>query len=145
MATRDDDRRAERWLVFVLRFAGVLLVLAWPMALLPTDVQAAWHERLGLGAFPASPLVDYLTRSISVLYGVRGIVYLALSRDVRRYLPLVRLFGWMDVLAGILLLGIDLHAGLPGWWTWSEGPGVVVGGALFLLLAARIKNGDAGH
>lgn len=128
----------ERQLVWLLRFAGFFLVLAWPTLLLPTAVQASWHARLGLGAFPASPLVDYLTRTIAVLYGTRGLAYLLLAKDVRRYQPIILFFGWMDVATGILYLAIDLHAGLPAYWTAVEGPSLVLIGGLFVVLARRI-------
>ena len=35
---------------------------------LPVRWMAETHEWLGLGEFPESPLVDYLTRSASLLY-----------------------------------------------------------------------------
>lgn len=130
----------ERHLPRLLRFAGFFLLLAWPTLLIPTETQATWHGRLGLGAFPASPLVDYLTRTIAVLYGTRGLVYLLLAKDVRRYQPIILFFGWMDVVTGILFLGIDLHAGLPTYWTAVEGPSLVLIGALFVVLARRVES-----
>jgi hypothetical protein len=35
----------------------------------------------------------------------------------------------------VVLLGVDLAAGMPWWWTVSEGPGGVVFGALLFVLA----------
>ena len=35
----------------------------------------------------------------------------------------------------LVLIGVDLAAGMPWWWTASEGPGGVVFGALLLVLA----------
>lgn len=123
----------------MLRLAGLLLVLAWPFVFVPESWMAASHRALGLGEFPASPLVDYLTRSISMLYGIRGLVYLVLATDVLRYLPVIRLFGWMDLVAAILLIGIDLHAGLPLYWTLSEGPPLIGGAVLLLFLVKRAE------
>lgn len=130
---------AERWLRILLRVSAPILLLAWPTLFFPVELQADWHRRLGLGEFPASPLVDYLSRSIAVLYGTRGVVYLMLARDVRRFLPLIRCFGWMDVVAGLALLGIDLHAGMPALWTAVEGPSILAFGVVLLLLAARVE------
>lgn len=134
-------RVAAHYLAWVLRLAGALLVLAWPFVFLPESWMATSHRALGLGEFPASTLVDYLTRSISVLYGIRGLVYLLLATDVARYLPVIRFFGWMDVVAGVLLIGIDLHAGLPLYWTLSEGPPLIGAAALILYLAKRAEPG----
>jgi hypothetical protein len=35
----------------------------------------------------------------------------------------------------VALLGVDLTAGMPWWWSASEGPGGVVFGALLFVLA----------
>ncbi len=131
--------RAEFYLTWLLRLTAPFLLLAWPTILLPIDSQATWHERLGLGAFPASALVDYLTRTIAVLYGTRGLVYLVLATDVRRFQPLIWLFGWMDVVSGLLYLAVGLHAGLPTWWVVVEGPSLVMVGALFIVLAQKVR------
>lgn len=137
MATPREPR-AERHLAWLLRLTAPFLLLAWPTLLLPAEIQAAWHERLGLGAFPASPLVDYLTRTIAVLYGTRGLAYWLLASDVRRYQPIILFFGWMDVVSGLLFFAIDLHAGLPGYWVAIEGPSLVIVGVLFIVLARRV-------
>ena len=62
----------ERLLVLLLRFAGVVLLLAYGAVFLPAVWMAATHRWLELGDFPAFPIVDYLTRSISILYGIKG-------------------------------------------------------------------------
>jgi hypothetical protein len=45
----------------------------------------------------------------------------------------------------LVLLGVDLAAGMPWWWSASEGPGGVVFGALLFVLArpAHSKGGTA--
>jgi hypothetical protein len=40
------------------------------------------------------------------------------------------------------LLVIDLTSGLPGFWTWTEGPSLIVFYGLLLWLAARIRSRD---
>ena len=44
-----------------------------------------------------------------------------------------------------VVLGVDLAAGMPWWWSASEGPGGVVFGALLFVLArpAYSKGGTA--
>jgi hypothetical protein len=38
-------------------------------------------------------------------------------------------------LMSLTLLGVDVAAGMPWWWSASEGPGGVVFGALMVVLA----------
>ena len=130
-------KHPDRVLVWLLRFAGLMLVLAWPTIFLPTSLQAELHTKLGLGTFPASSLVDYLTRSIAVLYGTRGLVYWLLSGDIRRYLPVIRFFGAMDIVAGIFMLGIGLRAELPMMWVINEGPPLIAFGVVLLWLCSK--------
>jgi hypothetical protein len=135
----EDSKTHERWLVLLLRFGGLLLLSAFVAVFLPTAWMERIHRLLGLGAFPSSPLVDYLTRSISALYGIHGGVLLAVSSDVRRHAPIVRYLGGINIVLGLLMLGIDLHAGMPAWWIWGEGPPVVVIGIALLYLIGKVE------
>ncbi len=75
----------ERTLVLLLYVSGGVMLLAVFAIFLPTEWMATTHRWLGLGEFPASPLVDYLTRSISALYAIYGGLLVLLARDVRRF------------------------------------------------------------
>ena len=48
---------------------------------------------------------------------------------------MVRFLGLAFALMSVVLLGVDLAAGMPWWWSASEGPGGVVFGALLFVLA----------
>lgn len=133
--------RDERTLAALLRVAGAILLAACGAVVMPGDWMAATHRRLGLGAFPSSPLVDYLTRSISALYAIKGGLYLVLSRDVARHAPVIVYCGWSTVAFGVTVLVIDLHAGLPWPWIAGEGPPIALLGALVLVLARRAGRG----
>ena len=109
---------------------------------MPVRWMAATHEELGLGQFPTSPLVDYLTRSASLLYAWHGGLLLVLSTDVRRYRPVLLYLGTVTAVGGLVLLGIDLHAGLPTWWTVAEGPPVAFLGCLITWLVSRSTRDD---
>ena len=130
----------ERILVFLLRTGGAILVLAFLAAVLPTSWMAASHARLGLGDFPAHPLTDYLTRSISLLYGFHGVVLFVIASDVRRFRPLARLMGIQNLLFGPAMLAIDLAAGMPAWWTLNEGPPITVLGATVFWLSGKVPD-----
>jgi hypothetical protein len=80
-------------------------------------------------------VVEYLARSLSAFYAVVGALCLVVAADLERYRPLVRFLGVAFALMSVVLLGIDLAAGMPWWWSASEGPGGVVLGALMFVLA----------
>jgi hypothetical protein len=124
-------------LVLVLRFGAVLLTFAFAAVFLPTSWMAAVHSWLGMGEFPAAPLTDYLARSVSALYGFHGVLLFIVSGDPVRCERIVLYLGVANVVFGLMLFGIDLHAGLPIWWTAFEGPPVVGLGVLLLYLRGR--------
>lgn len=129
---------SEKWAVLLLRIAGVFMLLAFGAIFLPTEWMASTHERLGLGEFPHSPLADYLTRSASALYGIYGGLYLVVANDIRRYAGVLAYLAAMNIVFGVLMVGIDLHAGLPLYWTLGEGPPVAAFGVLLLVLLRKI-------
>jgi len=128
----------ERILVIFLRLFGGVTVLAFLAMLLPVEWMAATHRWLGLGEFPHAPIVDYLARSVSSLYGFHGVLVLLVARDVVRYRSIVLYLGWMYVIAGVMAIAIDLYAPLPWYWTIVEGPSTLVSGALILYLSSNV-------
>ena len=139
----DGGRRAMQALVIVLRIAGVVTLAAFPAILLPVEWMAWTHERLGLGTFPRLPVVDYLTRSIAALYGFHGVLVLLVSTDPIRYRAFVWYIAFMNTAFGLLLIAIDLHAGLPAYWTALEGPPIVLFGLVIALLNRRVAAAPA--
>ena len=130
----------RRWLLtFVLRLSGVVLLAAFPAMLLPVEWMAATHQRLGLGEFPRAPVVEYLTRSIAALYGFHGVLVLLVSRDPVRYRAIVSYLAVMNITFGLMMVAIDLRAGLPLVWTLLEGPPIASLGVVMAVL-----NGSAG-
>ena len=109
------------------RFAQVAVFM-------PMSWMAATHRWLGLGEMPTGPVVEYLARSLSSFYAVMGALCLVVAADLDRYRPLVRFLGLAFAPMSLVLLGVDLAAGMPWWWSASEGPGGVVFGALLFVL-----------
>ena len=95
--------KSQRNLVLLLRFIACVLFRAFVAMLLPESVMVSSHAWLGLGEFPASPLVNYLTRSIAALYGFHGVLVMIVSRDVVRYKPIVTYLGGFTLVAATLL------------------------------------------
>ncbi len=129
---------AEKSLKWLLLLMGATACLAFIAVFIPTDWMETANDAIGLGAFPRTPLTEYLTRSLSTVYGFLGVLTFFLGLNVRRYLDLIVLVGWMTMVLGALLTGIDLWAGLPSSWIWGEGPPTVLIGAALLFLARRV-------
>ena len=125
---------ADKVLVILLRFLGVSGLFALVAVFGPVSWLAATHRWLGLGEMPTGPVVEYLARSVSAFYVFQGALYLMVAADVERYRPLVQFLGVTFTLMGFILLGVDVAAGLPWWWTAFEGPPEIgVGGLMFHL------------
>ena len=131
--------RSEKWLVWILRAGGVLLLSAVVPAAMPFQWMVEIHTWLGLGELPDRPIVGYLTRSISALYAMHGVLVLYMALDVRRYLGLIRCNGVLCLLFGAGVIAIDFAVGLPLYWVIGEGPLVIALGVAVLVLARGVK------
>lgn len=128
-------KKADKVLVILLRFVGVTALFALVAVVMPMSWMTATHRWLGLGEMPTAPVVDYLARSLSAFYAFVGVLCLVVAADLDRYRPLVRFLGAAFALMSIVILGVDLAAGMPWWWSASEGPGGVGFGTLMFFLA----------
>jgi hypothetical protein len=131
-------------LVVLLRLAGGLTLTAFLAMVMPADWMAATHHWMGLGEFPRTAVVDYLTRSVAALYGFHGALLLVVARDPVTHGPIVRFLGVMNILFGLFMIAIDLHAGMPRLWIALEGPPIVLfGGVVLWLSRGRNDEGRA--
>jgi len=87
-----------------------------------------------LGTLPSGRIVGYLARSTSLLYGIHGAMLLVLASDVAHYRLLIRWYGRVFAVAGLLLVGVDIAESMPVWWTVFEGVAVVGIGVVILTL-----------
>ena len=120
-----------KWL---LRLMGSLICLSFFAIFLPWSWMDGIHAWAGLGRLPQEPIVEYLARTISAMYCAHGLVVLFVSTNVQRYWPLVGLLGVVNLFLGTVILFTDLTASMPWLWTVIEGPSIVVGGVLLLIL-----------
>lgn len=130
---------AVRRLRAVMLVCGVVEALAALAVVLPRAVMSTAYSHLRLGEMPEAALFGYLARSTSLLWAVHGVLVLGLARDVLRYLPIVHLLGWLTLLMGVTLVGIDCYEAVPMWWTCSEGPIVLVMGTVYVTLARQAR------
>ena len=129
----------ERKIAWVLVFVGILELLALPTVFMPASWMAAIHRQLGLGDFPDDPIVAYLARSACAYYGAHGAITVFIAFDIKRYVPLIRLWAIVFIAIGVVFLIIDVASGLPLWWIAFEGTFEIVCGAIVLILL-RIRS-----
>ena len=132
--------RADKALAILLRFLGLSGLFALVAVFMPLSWMGAMHRWLGLGEMPTGPVVEYLARSVSIFYTLFGALCLVVASDMERYRPLVRFLGVAFALMSVVLLGVDLVAGMPWWWSASEGPGGVMFGVLLFFLARPVHS-----
>lgn len=129
---------SARRLRLFLRLVGTADLLAVAVVFFPGEWLARGHELTGLGIMPQDPIAGYLARSTSLLYGVHGAILLVLASNVLRYVSVIRWYGRIITVAGLLLTGIDLAESMPLWWTVFEGAAVVGIGLVILTLCHNI-------
>jgi hypothetical protein len=127
--------RTDRSLAILLRCLGGGSLLALVPVVMPFSWMVATHRWLGLGEMPNGPVVEYLARSVSAFYALFGALFLVVASDLERYRPVVRFLGVALALVGLILVGVDVGAGMPWWWSAFEGPLWVGFGALIFFLA----------
>jgi hypothetical protein len=129
----------EKILKIILRLSGLLLVTAFIAVFLPYKTMNIIHQYMGLGILPQTPIVDYLARSLSLFYGVHGIITLYISFNLIRFLPILKLLCYIGISMGITLFFIDVHAEMPARWTYAEAPLVISVNLLVYFLAIRLE------
>src|SRR5262245_21357639 len=110
-------KRAEMLLRWLLIANGVMTLLALAAVFFPTSTMDMFHRRLMQTPLPEGPIVQYLSRSVSALYAAFGSLTLVLAWGLRRFAPLVTLWGIVAILFGVILLWIDINAPMPAHWT----------------------------
>lgn len=127
---------ADCALTWLVRANAAILLAAVVPVFFPTDLMADLHQRLGLGGLARDRLTEYLTRSAAACYALHGGVLVLISTDVCRYRPLIVPLYGLHLAFAAAMLGIDLFAGMPWWWTIAE-VGTIGGVAVAALLLNR--------
>jgi len=130
---------SAKWLVFVLRANGVAMLLALPAVFMPLEWMAKAHDELGLGVFPDAVIVQYLARTISGLYVVLGLMTLKMSLNIMLYLSLIRFWAAVNLVAGVVLLGIDVWLQMPLFWIVIQGPYVILYSTALLVFERQLR------
>ena len=133
--------KAEFAIVVILRTLGIGGLLAIPAVLLPFEWMNEIHQYMGLGVLPDVAITRYLARSLSAFYAMFGSMTLFMSFDIWSYRRLIRLWAFLFLAFGCVILCVDLNAGMPASWTLSEGPPSIVVGIVALRLQRFISDG----
>ena len=131
---------AERILVILLRIIAVAASLAVVPVFMPHAWMDACHHWLGLGTLPETPIIVYLTRSLSAMYAFHAGLLWIVSRDVRRYAAIITYVAMALMVFGAVMLWIDIRAGLPWFWIAGEGPFTFGMGLAILVLQRRVAS-----
>lgn len=129
-----NNQQLQAWL---LRLAGAAEILAFFAVVMPRSWMEASHAWLGLGAMPAGPVLMFMIRQASYVYGMHGISLFVLASDVEKFRPLVRLNGVSFLLAAPVFFLIDYYEGMPSWWTLMDSAGCGFFGASLLWLSRK--------
>lgn len=128
-----------------MTIVGCGLMVAFFFLVLPGSLMNAIHQWLGLGEMTDVPLTFYLARSTSLLYGIHGVLMFVCGRNIRKYADLIPVFGWLHVVIGVAMIGIDLTAGMPWWWTTFEGAPIAMTGLVMVWLSQKAFGGSHGE
>ena len=132
----ETAEKSLKWLLLVL--GGLATTAVVPMVM-PFSWMQRVNDALGLSPLVDTPLTQYLTRSLSAVYSLLGVMTIYIGLDVRRYRRLIILVGFLTGLLGLALIFIDYAAGLPASWVWGEGPPTIVCAWVMVWLARRVR------
>lgn len=124
----------QRILAWLLRLAGVTEILAFIAVVMPRSWMDISHTWLGMGVMPDGPLIMFMIRQASYVYGMHGVSLLVISSNVVRFRALVILNGIAYLLAGPIFFWIDYTTGVPWWWMMVDSIGCGFTGAAILAL-----------
>jgi hypothetical protein len=97
----------------------------------------AGHQFLKLGQFPTAPIAEYLSRSVSGLCTFYGGLLLVLSRDVHRFISIIRYQAIAIMLLSALGIFAGVRAGVPAFYVVADALGCWIFLLPILIFAAR--------
>lgn len=130
----------EKLLAALLRLAGATEILAFIAVVMPRSWMETSHLWLGMGPMPDGPLIMFMIRQASYVYGMHGVSLWILASDVVRFRPLIRLNGISFTLAGPVFFLIDYSAGIPLWWIAVDTLACLFLGLAMLWLSGRTRD-----
>lgn len=127
----------ERLLVWLLRLAGAVEILAFIAVVMPRSWMEISNAWVGLGPMPEGPLLMFMIRQASYTYGVHGLSLWLIASNVERFRPLIVFNGIAFLVAAPVFFLIDITSGMPLWWAVSDPGSCALFGAALLWLSRR--------
>jgi hypothetical protein len=127
----------QRLLVWLLRLAGAVEILAFVAVVMPRSWMEISHAWLGLGQMPDGPVLMFMIRQASYTYGVHGLSLWLIASDVKRFHAFVMFNAIAFLLATPVFLLIDLTSGMPWWWAAGDPISCGLFGAALLSLSYK--------
>jgi hypothetical protein len=127
----------ERLLVWLLRLAGAVEILAFIAVVMPRSWMEIAHAWIGLGEMPHGPLLMFMIRQASYTYGVHGLSLWLIAIDVDRFRPFIVFNAIAFLVAAPVFFLIDFTSGMPWWWAVSDPASCAVFGAALFFLSRR--------
>lgn len=121
--------RVQSWMLWIIM---LILITGLPGALLPGIAFEKLSWLTGYGKPPLVPLTIYLAGNAGFVFVALGILVWFISRDLKRYQPLVRVLAWIMILAFPAYISIDIQCGLPWWWILIDSVGCLLIGLTLL-------------
>jgi len=130
---------SDQVMKWVLRIIGTSSLFALIFVAVPQSWMQSIHADLGMGVLPDSPVVGYLARTTSALYAILGGLFWVVSFDLDRHRRVLNYLGAALTLFGVVLFVVDWAEGMPPFWTYWEGPFIIMFGLALLLLNRKRK------
>ena len=134
---RNEMQKVEKYLKLLLQAFGAVTAVAFVPFVMPRSWMTTVNEWLGMGVLPDKPVVEYLARTTSALYGFLGGLHLMLATDVRRFAGIITYSAVATLLISAVNTWLCLRAGMPAWWMWSDVVACWLFGLGILLLQRR--------
>lgn len=137
MISQSRSRR-ERLLVFLLRGTGIVMMTGLVFCVCPFAWMDSIHKAMGLGPLPNTPIMQYLTRSLSGMYAYLGMMLWFLAGDIRRHRGTLAFLSITGLFFSVGIIILDWTAGMPWFWTAAEGPATLLLCVVLLYLLGRV-------
>jgi hypothetical protein len=129
----------DKTLVLLLRLTALAMLSALLFCFCPFAWMDTIHQRAGMGPLPNTPIIQYLTRSLSGMYAYLGLLLWYLSLDIRRHRGALLFLAISGMFFSVGIIFLDSACGMPLLWTISEGPMTIILCGILLALILRMR------
>ena len=100
--------RAEAHLTWFLRILGIIMMLAVFAVVMPHEHMDMISGRLTGWSLPNTPIVNYLTRGLSVMYVFFGAIVFRLSFEPSKHVDILKFLGEAGLVFAVVMTVLDV-------------------------------------